>query len=352
MLSDLAHAGPGASTIGDVTAWVLHVDLDQFVAAVELLRRPELAGLPVVVGGDGDPTKRGVVSTASYKAREFGVHSGMPLRTAKKRCPEAIFLPADAEAYDAASTVVMATLKETGANVEVMGWDEAFVQGLTEHPEHEARDIQHRVLHNTRLHCTVGIGENKLQAKLATGYGKPAGVFRITHATWFGLLGGQPTDALWGIGSKTSKKLSAMGITTVEQLAHTDLHELAAQFGPSTGPWLAQLANGVSDATVSSEPWVARSRSKETTFQEDLTQWPEVEEAVANLARQLAGDRLVSKVVVKVRYKPFFTSTHGASLKTPANDEQSLVDTALKALARFSDRRPVRLVGVQTVFAS
>src|ERR1700758_2238252 len=107
-----------------VTQWVLHVDLDQFIAAVEVLRHPELRGVPVVVGGDGDPSKRGVVSTASYEAREFGVHSGMPLRTAFKRCPECVFLPVDAETYLAVSAEVMAVLRESGAVVEVLGWDE------------------------------------------------------------------------------------------------------------------------------------------------------------------------------------------------------------------------------------
>src|SRR4029077_6029692 len=128
---------PGSADSGQVASmpagedparqpWVLHVDLDQFVAAVELLRRPELRGRPVVVGGDGDPTKRGVVSTASYVARAFGVHSGLPLRTAARRCPDAVFLPVDREAYEAASSEVMATLREIDAVLEVIGWDEAF----------------------------------------------------------------------------------------------------------------------------------------------------------------------------------------------------------------------------------
>src|SRR5712692_7495451 len=110
-----------------VTGWVLHVDLDQFLAAVEVLRRPELRGKPVVVGGDGDPTKRGVVSTASYEARQAGVHSGLPLRTSAKRCPDCVFLPVDADAYNEVSAVVMDVLRETGCPVEVLGWDEAFV---------------------------------------------------------------------------------------------------------------------------------------------------------------------------------------------------------------------------------
>ncbi len=131
---------------------MLHVDLDQFIAAVEVLRRPELRGLPVVVGGDGDPTKRGVVSTASYEAREHGVHSGLPLRTAVRRCPDAVFLPVDKPAYDAASAEVMAELRALGVVVEVLGWDEAFLAVDTDDPEAFAREIQRRVAaHRARL---------------------------------------------------------------------------------------------------------------------------------------------------------------------------------------------------------
>ncbi|MGH8940079.1 MAG: DNA polymerase IV, partial [Actinomycetes bacterium] len=175
-----------------MTRWVLHVDLDQFIAAVEVLRHPELRGLPLVVGGDGDPTKRGVVSTASYEAREFGVHSGQPLRTAARRCPDAVFLPVDRDAYEAASSAVMSTLRGFGAVVEVLGWDEAFLGFVTDDPEAVARDIQQRVRGATGLECSVGIGQNKLQAKLATGFGKPAGVFRLTDETWFEVLGDRP----------------------------------------------------------------------------------------------------------------------------------------------------------------
>src|SRR5581483_5335568 len=128
-----------------VTQWVLHVDMDQFLASVEQLRHPELRGKPVVVGGDGDPTKRGVVSTASYEAREFGVHSGLPLRTAAKRLPDAVFLPVDREAYEEVSETVMAVLRSSGAAVEVMGWDEAFVGVDVEDPEAFARSLASRV---------------------------------------------------------------------------------------------------------------------------------------------------------------------------------------------------------------
>ncbi len=215
-----------------MTLWVLHVDLDQFIAAVEVLRRPQLRGRPVVVGGDGDPTKRGVVSTASYEARVYGVHSGLPLRTAARRCPQAVFLPVDREAYEAVSARLMSALREFDAVVEVMGWDEAFLAVDTEDPRAAARRLAERVRAATRLACTVGIGQNKLQAKLATGFGKPAGTFMLTHQRWFEVLGEQPTDVLWGIGAKTARRLAELGIRTVNELAATDPRDLAAQLGP------------------------------------------------------------------------------------------------------------------------
>ena len=164
--------------------WILHVDLDQFLAAVEVLRRPELAGRPVVVGGDGDPTRaRQVVATASYEARAFGVTSGMPLRQAARRCPAAVFLPTDRPAYDAASARVMATLRSFPVVVEVWGWDEAFVGADADDPEALARAIQARVRLATARDCAGGIGETKLQAKTATGFAKPGGVHRLTWST-------------------------------------------------------------------------------------------------------------------------------------------------------------------------
>ncbi|MFB9838419.1 DNA polymerase IV, partial [Actinoallomurus acaciae] len=207
---------------------MLHVDLDQFLVAVEVLRRPELRGLPVVVGGDGDPAKRGVVSTASYEARVFGVHSGLPLRTAARRCPGAVFLPVDRPVYEAASAEVMAVLRAYGAVVEVLGWDEAFLAVDTDDPEADAREIRRRVHAATGLGCSVGIGGNKLQAKVATGFGKPGGIFRLTGDTWLDVLGDRPADALWSIGRKTARRLAALGIDTVRRLAEADPDAVAA----------------------------------------------------------------------------------------------------------------------------
>jgi nucleotidyltransferase/DNA polymerase involved in DNA repair len=338
-----------------VAPWVLHVDLDQFIAAVEVLRRPELRGRPVVVGGDGDPAKRGVVATASYEARARGVHSGVPLRTALRRCPEAVFLPVDKTAYEAASATVMATLRGFDAIVEVSGWDEAFLAVETGDPETVARRIQQRVAAVTRLECTIGIGENKLQAKLATGYGKPAGVFRLTHSSWFAVLGGQPTESLWGIGRKTAVKLAALGIGTVQELAGTDPRVLAAHFGPTIGPWLVQTARGLDPAPVDSAPYVARSHGRETTFQRDIGDWDEVRREVASLARLVAADiaaeRPAGRVVVKVRYVPFFTRTHGHPLAAPTTETGPIEEAALAALDQFTGRRAVRLLGVRAEFA-
>jgi nucleotidyltransferase/DNA polymerase involved in DNA repair len=251
-----------------VSRWVLHVDLDQFLAAVEVLRRPELRGRPVVVGGDGDPTKRGVVSTASHEARACGVRSGLPMRTAARRCPDAVFLPVDKPVYEAVSAEVMATLREVDGVLEVVGWDEAFLGVETDDPDAVARRIQQRVRSATRLDCSVGIGQNKLQAKLATSFGKPAGIGH--HATWTAVMADRPTDALWG---------------------------------------------------------------------------PQVAEDVAQEARD------VVRVVVKVRWAPFTTQTHGTALVEPTRDPQVLETAALAALEDFTRRRPVGLLGVRAEFA-
>ncbi|WP_203672218.1 DNA polymerase IV [Catellatospora methionotrophica] len=338
-----------------MTGWVLHVDLDQFVAAVEVLRRPELRGRPVVVGGDGDPGKRGVVSTASYEARAFGVHSGQPLRVAARKCPDAVFLPVDAPAYETASALVMAALRDSGAVVEVLGWDEAFLALDTVDPEAAARDLQRRVREATSLDSSVGIGDNRLRAKLATGFGKPAGVFRLTQANWDEVMGERPTDALWGVGAKTAKRLAVLGLRIVAELAAADPQVLAAAFGPATGPWLVRLAHGEDDTPVTGAPYVARSLSKETTFQTDLADWADVRREVLVLAARVADtvaeqERPVGRVVVKIRYVPFTTRTHGHTLDVPTTDPAAIERAALAALDAFPTDREVRLLGVRAEF--
>jgi nucleotidyltransferase/DNA polymerase involved in DNA repair len=338
-----------------MTRWVLHVDLDQFIAAVEVLRHPELRGRPVVVGGDGDPAKRGVVATASYEAREYGVHSGLPMRTAARRCPDAVFLPTDRPAYEAASARVMTALRELGYITEELGWDEAFVAAETDDPEAVAGEIQQQIKAATRLESSVGIGENRIQAKLASNFAKPAGVFRLTHQNWFAVMGDLPTGKLLGIGAKTERKLAELGIGTVAELADADIAAVAARLGPTIGPWLVQTARGLGSAEVSAEPYVPRSRSRETTFQRNIEDWAQVREEVLRLAGQVTRDveaeqRPAVRIVVKVRHAPFFTSTHGQTLAEPTSDGAVIGQAALAALDKFTDLRPVRLLGVRAEF--
>lgn len=336
-----------------MTPFTFHVDLDQFLAAVEVLQRPELRGRPVVVGGDGDPTKRGVVSTASYEAREFGVRSGMPLRTALKRCPDAVFLPVDAPVYLDASRRVMDTLRSFGFVVQEMGWDEAFLAVETDDPEDLARDIQRRVLERTELWCSIGIGDNKLQAKIASDAGKPAGVFTLTSDRWIEWMGWRPTDALWGIGTKTARKLAEIGIVTVAELAAANIGDLSAAFGPRTGPWLAELARGRDPSPVSDAPWVPKGVSRERTFQRDLVTQDEIVRELDRLAFETSEDvrkegRSAVRVVVKVRLIPFITKTRGIALPEPTTAPEGIAAGARAALARFPQiERPVRLLGVR-----
>jgi DNA polymerase-4 len=333
--------------------WVLHVDMDQFIAAVEILRRPELAGLPVIVGGRGDPTERAVVSTASYEAREFGVHSGMPLKIAARRCPEAVLLPVDGPAYDAASAVVMDTLRAMpGAVVEVLGWDEAFVGIETDDPESVARALMADVLAATGLYCSVGIGDTKVRAKIATEFGKPRGTFRLTRENWFEVMGEKPTKELWGIGSRISQRLAGLGIATVRDLAETPDEPLVAEFGPNTGPHIGRLGRGVSTNVVDDTPWVARAHGRETTYQQNLTTVDEVTNAVRTLAAQVVEDiraegRACARVHLKVRFAPFFTVNRSRKLEEPTFDAERIAATALELLLRLEDTRPIRLLGLR-----
>ncbi|MGW0176818.1 DNA polymerase IV [Rhodococcus sp. NPDC003322] len=335
--------------------WVLHVDLDQFVAAVEVLRRPELRGRAVVVGGRGDPTERGVVSTASYEAREFGVGSGMPLKVAARKLahvPGAAFLPVDAAAYTAASARVMATLRGLDVVVEVLGWDEAFLGADTADPEALARTVQADVFAATGLHCSVGIGDNTLRAKIATGFGKPRGMFRLTAENWFEVMGGRDPTALWGVGTKTAKKLAAQGIHTVRELADADEGDLAAAFGPTTGPWLGRLGRGLGATRVSDEPYVARGHGRETTFQHDLADRTDVEAAVRALAKRVTADvraegRAAVRVTLKVRYAPFETHTTGRALPEPTDDPAVIADAAVALTGRLEPDRSIRLLGLR-----
>jgi DNA polymerase-4 len=350
-------------------SWVLHVDLDQFLASVELRRRPDLVGLPVIVGGNGNPDEpRKVVTCASYEAREFGVHAGMPLRVAARKCPEATFLPSDPAAYDEASEQVMGLLRDLGHPVEVWGWDEAYLGADVPDPYALAERIRDVVAAETGLSCSVGISDNKQRAKVATGFGKPrargadpapdrgAGVFGLTNDNWMTVMGDRSVDALWGVGPKTTKRLATLGITTVADLASTDAEVLTSTFGPTTGLWILLLAKGGGDANVSAEPWVPRSRSHVITFPEDLVDRSEMDAAIADLARMTLADvvekgRTITRVAVTVRTKTFFTRTKIRKLAAPSTDASVIVDTALDVFAQFELDRPIRLLGVRLELA-
>ncbi|NYG56904.1 DNA polymerase IV [Nocardioides perillae] len=349
--------------------WVLHVDLDQFVAAVEVLRRPELAGRPVVVGGRGDPTERGVVATASYEARAHGVGSGMPLRVAARKLrdvPDAVFLALDKPVHEAASAEVVAVLRGlrwggVPVLVEVLGWDEAFLAAGPDHgalgePEELAAEVQRRLLERTRLHCSVGIGDTKVRAKTATGFAKPRGVHRLTAATWREVMGPRPTVELWGVGRRTAARLADLGLHTVADLMDADRDVLAAELGPTTGPWQRLLAHGGDTGPVDPAPHVARGHGREETFQVDLETPEEVEAAVRRLTAQALDDvvaegRPVVRVGLKVRYRPFETVTRSRSLPAPTTDPAAVLAAAVGLLERTDRSRAVRLLGVRLEMA-
>ena len=333
--------------------WILHVDLDQFLASVELRRHPELAGRPVIVGGSGDPAEpRKVVTCASYEARACGVHAGMPMRTAARRCPDATFLPSDPPAYDAASEQVMGLLRDLGHPVEVWGWDEAYLCADAADPFDLAERIRTVIASETGLTCSVGISDNKQRAKVATGFAKPDGVYTLTSANWMAVMGDRTVDALWGIGPRTTKRLATMGISTVADLAATDATVLTSAFGPSTGLQILLLAKGGGDSEVSAKPWVPRSRSHVVTFPHDLTDRAEMDCAIADLAARTLDEvktagRIVTRVAVTVRTSTFFTRTKIRTLPVPGTDGGAITALALTLLGEFDLARPIRLLGVR-----
>ncbi len=335
--------------------WILHVDLDQFLAAVEIRRRPELRGRPVIVGGDGDPTRpRQVVATASYEARAFGVHSGMPLRPAHRKCPDGVFLPSDHVAYDAASADVMTVLRGLGHPVEVWGWDEAALGVETEDPEALAQMIRAAVLEETELSCAVGIGETKERAKMATTFAKASKekVFRLSTVNWLPLMGERDVTALWGIGKRTATRLAEHDVHTVIDLATADRDNLARWFGPTIGPSLRVLARGGAARTIDAAERIARSRSKQVTYRHDLTDPDEICRQIDSLTRDVcaevfAAGRAASHVGVVVRTASFFTQVKTGKLAEPTTETDRVVERALVVLDRFEITRPVRLLGIR-----
>ncbi|PYE20296.1 DNA polymerase-4 [Williamsia limnetica] len=338
---------------------IMHVDLDQFQVSVERRGNPELIGVPVIVGGTGDPTEpRKVVTCASYEARDLGVRAGMPLRSAFRKMPDAVYLPLDHASYDAASAEVMNTLRSFGYPVEVIGWDEAFLGLPASESEVDAIELAHsirqRILDERGLSSAVGISDNKQRAKMATGFAKrdPEHIFVLNNGNWMPIMGERGVGDLWSVGPKTTAKLEALGISTVAQLATEDRGRLISEFGPHLGNWLNLLSRGGGDIHVETEPFIPRSHSKVETFPKDLSEPAEIDEAIRKLTRELleqvvSEDRIAFRVAVTVRTMTFYTRTKSRKLPAPTTDIDVIEPAMLEVLHKFEFDRPIRLLGVR-----
>lgn len=332
---------------------ILHLDMDAFFAAVEQKRRPELVGKPVVIGGGGDPTQRGVVSTASYEARKFGVHSAMPLRTAHKLCPHAVFLPVDYGEYSRVSRQVKEVLREFSPVMEDVGIDEAFldISGVDRSAEELAADIKKRIMEATGLTCSIGIGPNKLLAKIASDMQKPDGLTVITEDNVAERIWPLSVRKLWGVGPKTEASLGEVGITTIGALAAQPLERLIELFGNSYGTYLYEASRGRDEGPLVTH-WEPKSVSRETTFQHDLANWQEIARNLAELARDVAQDMRSSglkgrNVTVKVRFSDFVTMTRALTLPDYTDSTEEIRRAAFQCLGRFELKKKVRLIGVR-----
>ncbi|MCL5421195.1 MAG: DNA polymerase IV [Nitrospirae bacterium] len=332
---------------------ILHMDMDAFFAAVEQKRRPELIGKPVVIGGSGDPTQRGVVSTASYEARKFGIHSAMPLRTAYKLCPYAIFLPVDFREYSRVSEKIKSLLGEFSPVMEDVGIDEAFLDITDVHKPSEeiSKEIKKRIWEETGLTCSIGIAPNKLLAKIASDMQKPNGLTIITEADVEARIWPLPVRKLWGVGPKTEAYLKSIGIMTIAQLAATPIDELHRRFGKSYGHYLYEASRGIDESPLVTH-WEPKSTSREVTFQSDINNWQELARNVAELTREVVDDIRGRKyrcrtVTVKMRFNDFKTLTRAKTLPGYSDSPEEIRKAAFDCLNRFEIKKKVRLLGVR-----
>jgi len=332
---------------------ILHIDMDAFFAAVEQKRHPELAGKPVVVGGNGDPTKRGVVSTASYEARKYGIHSAMPLRTAYKFCPAAVFLPVDYDEYVKVSTIIKDILRSYTHLVEDVGIDEAFldITDLAIGAEEIAHDIKKRIKDVIGLTCSIGIAPNKLLAKIASDMQKPDGLTIIAEKNIETLIWPLPVRNLWGVGPKTENYLKEMGIRTIGDLASQSLEELLGNFGHSYGNYLYKASRGIDDTPVVTH-WEPKSVSREITFQTDTDSWQTIAKNLAELTGEVVESMrqsgyLCKTVTVKIRFNDFKTYTRVKTLPEYAGAHDAVRKAAFEALGRIELKKKVRLIGVR-----
>jgi DNA polymerase-4 len=328
---------------------VAHLDMDAFYVSVELMRRPELRGRPVVVAGSGP---RAVVTTASYEARRYGVFSAIPAARARRLCPEATFIAPDFAAYTAMSKRVMERVRAHVETVEVAGLDEAYLDlsGLVA-PRAAMRRLVSEIKADTGLSCSVGIGPNRLVAKVASDAEKPQGFVVLTREQACERFADAPPRLLPGIGAKTAERLEELGIATIARLAATPPETLAERFGGRLGPYLGARARFEDDSPVSSER-IAVSESRETTFNTDVATREEQVDALRRLSQRLCEGlaehgRRGRTIAIKVRLDDFTTVTRARTLPGATNDPGVVAGVACALLDEYAPPRPVRLLGVR-----
>jgi DNA polymerase-4 len=341
-------------TIFSMSRWILHVDMDAFYASVEELDHPELRGKPVIVAG---LEPRGVVATASYAARKFGIHSGMPTASAKRLCPQGVFLPPRFERYEEVAQKIRQILSEYSPLVEPISLDEAFVDltgtELLHGPAEEVAAVIHqRIPKETGLSCSVGLGPNKLVAKLASDLAKPGGLRIVRPEEVQSFLDPLPVEGLWGVGPKTAARLREKGIRTVRDLREVPLGLLRGWFGPKGGEALWQLARGLDESPVVPVR-EAKSISREITYPEDLFDREKILSELRRLAL-LVVDRLrdegvlAQTVQIKVRFSDFTTVTRQTKLPEPTDHPLMVADEAVGLFSRVEvpPGQGIRLLGV------
>lgn len=332
---------------------IAHVDLDAFFAAVEQRDRPELRGLPVIVGGGG-PTDRGVVSAASYEARRFGVRSAMPLRTAAALCPQGVFLPVDGRKYSAVSREVMAVLRRFTPRLEQVSIDEAFLDltgsdALFGSGEQVARRIKDEIRGAVGLTASIGVASNRLVAKIASDLRKPDGLVVVPAGEEADFLAPLAIERLWGVGPTTRRALADYGVTTIGDLAALADELLRRRFG-AHGPELAARARGIDTTPVGADA-AAKSVSQEHTFDVDTADWQVLERTLLSLSEGVGGrlraDGLrCATVAVKIRDSSFQTMTRQRTLPQPTDQTDVIWQTAVALVRREVHGMRVRLLGV------
>jgi DNA polymerase IV len=329
---------------------IAHLDCDAFYVSVELLRRPELAGKAVVVAGDGP---RAVVTTASYEARKFGVGSASPASQARRLCPHAIFIPPDFEAYRDKSRQVWDLVRARLPVVSQVGLDEGYADVTdAEKPLRVLRELVAEVRDRTGITMSVGVGPNRLIAKVASDLEKPQGFVAMGREEACRRLAGSSLRIIPGIGPKTAERLAAMGLTTIGALQRADEEALAARFGARWARDLRARAHFHGSDVVEAESGPAKSRSNETTFDIDIADLAELEHVLARLAGQLC-EALQRKrargrtIAIKVRLDDWTTVTRARTLPAAVNDVDTVAGVAVELLRAYDPPRPVRLLGVR-----